>query len=70
MVSTSSTQGRDAQDPYGASEAAGSQTSQGRVFTVTGRCVRRTSARNSLSRTTPSSMVMKTTRFEVRTRVT
>ncbi|QIK65152.1 NADH-quinone oxidoreductase subunit D [Nocardioides sp. HDW12B] len=36
MVSTSSTQGRDAQDPYGASEAAGSQTSQGRVFTVTG----------------------------------
>ncbi len=38
MVSTRSTQGPGAteQDPYGASEAAGAQTSQGRVFTVTG----------------------------------
>ncbi len=36
MVSTSSTHGSAEQDPYGASEAAGAQTSQGRVFTVTG----------------------------------
>ncbi len=36
MVSTSSTQGHAEQDPYGAAEAGGQDTSQGRVFTVTG----------------------------------